>query len=625
MFFSRTGYITSLNEKAGTGVINNTHEFSKYHAANCWNKTGNEKLATGTKVSFIVFEGLVTNVEIIETFWGDQKVEQELCVEKDLACYQTSTRTIVGNVVKSENWVYTVEISQNNQQIIVAKDFPEGPKFELFVGDVLSLDCTIQDDPEAWNGTNSLHGNILKVLNYRPTRMEHGRGMVTAILKREQCCIINDQIVASDVVVKEQGNIPDGLEFCENYEFDAIENWTMVNSKNYEWRLTTIRRTTTDAHPEVKLFGEQFHLPESTDMFKKFLKVQNNSGKPLKIVSCDLTSISGKIVTLSDETRNVHIKPHGFWRIYLDIKPTRSGSFMESLTIDFGDFTKKTYVNVEVSRNRRTDAGQLTRQPGELVPGQRFRRGPRFVEKRFEPHLVSSELRQYDFKKNIQLILADLQESHFCFLFDPLDRANYQRKMEHTLFIEEIEMEIHFERYQIDRAYFESAHDGMFKLEVLDVAEKRPSIGFGDTIIAKNVCDPGSYNYEGCIQKIDQHHIYVRFGSSFKPELSRRDYQIDFAFSRSGFRKQHHALKIVTSDHGLGFDFLFPPNEIIPKNPQLDVELDDGQNMVMSNGKQLKWINENLNIYQKQAVVNVLRGENRPTPYIIYGPPGEFS
>lgn len=554
---------------------------------------------------------------MIESCWGDDVIDESQCVDQNLGSYNTGTRTIVGNVVRMENGVVSVDIGAKDPVAIILKDRPS-IGFELFVADVLNLNCVIQEDVESWNPLINFYGKVLSVESFGPTRLKNGTGMVSNICRNDQCYIIDDHIIASEIVVKE--TLPQGLEYCENYEYEAIETSVMVNGKNFDWRLTKVRQVDSQENKfqEVKLFGQCFSLFESKNEIVKFIRLYNESSMPLVVKSCELTKFSTGIVRLQRSLEGQVIRPFEKYNIYLVITPSKSGSYVENLNIDFGEFKKKTYCQIDITMKRRADA-QVTRQAGELIPGQRLKRGPRFIAIRIESHAIPSDFRKYDFKKQKPLVIADLQDSHYGFIFDPLDQMNYIKKMEYALYMEELEMEIHFERYRIDRGYFERAHEDMYKLEVIDVAEKRPSIGLGDSIHVTDALDPNSYIYEGFIHKVDQHYIYVKFQSSFRPELGK-DFQIEFRFSRSSFRRQHHALQVVTASHGLNFDFLFPSNNNASRNPQVDVTLVDGE--MVSNTEKFKWINENLNIYQKQAVVNVLRGENRPLPYIIYGPPG---
>lgn len=127
--------------------------------------------------------------------------------------------------------------------------------------------------------------------------------------------------------------------------------------------------------------------------------------------------------------------------------------------------------------------------------------------------------------------------------------------------------------------------------------------------------------YQGIIHKVEKDSILVKFHSDFHANHNRRDYSIEFYFSRAPFKRQQFALDQLISPRGLSLDFLFPKVEPFKKNLQLDVKLsEDGK--ILMNGKEQEFYNKSLNVYQKQAVVNVLRGECRPLPYIIYGPPG---
>lgn len=85
---------------------------------------------------------------------------------------------------------------------------------------------------------------------------------------------------------------------------------------------------------------------------------------------------------------------------------------------------------------------------------------------------------------------------------------------------------------------------------------------------------------------------------------------------------QHSVLQGIMDTHQA---FIFPNPDSVKKPPVLDVEIDKKLNLSLKTGKTthtLHLTNPQLNITQLTAIKNVLRGERRPTPYLICGPPG---
>lgn len=160
------------------------------------------------------------------------------------------------------------------------------------------------------------------------------------------------------------------------------------------------------------------------------------------------------------------------------------------------------------------------------------------------------------------------------------------------------------------------------------VSERRPSITIGDSvrIIDPFAEDKDRKEYEGWIHKVLSDSILLKFHERFHSTYNGTDYKIRFVFSRANYKKQSHALDIVVKDvcneSSVGIEFVFP-KKIVLKEPQVDVELSvDGKMKLRGFGREFPWFNNDLNTLQKQAVVNILRGDARPIPYIVFGPPG---
>lgn len=158
----------------------------------------------------------------------------------------------------------------------------------------------------------------------------------------------------------------------------------------------------------------------------------------------------------------------------------------------------------------------------------------------------------------------------------------------------------------------------------------------------------GQRCYEGCIHKIKSSDVFLKFNQTFHDNYHGEVCQVSFKGSNTVIQRSHTAIEMALNR--LGSDILFP-KKVIQKEPQcLLIEAEnDGTDYVQKdmeklkiiqsdcslsneervtavnailNSKTVKWFTQNLNIYQKQAVKNILKGVARPLPYVIFGPPG---
>lgn len=124
--------------------------------------------------------------------------------------------------------------------------------------------------------------------------------------------------------------------------------------------------------------------------------------------------------------------------------------------------------------------------------------------------------------------------------------------------------------------------------------------------------------YNGRIVKLTDGSAFMSFRKAFVERYEYSAVSIEFQFNRMGFVRQHIAVDYSTEV--LGFNMLMP-TQVIENVTQLEVKLVDEK--IVKGDVELKWFNPNLNEFQREAVVNIMKGKARPTPYVIFGPPGK--
>nr|CAD7193948.1 unnamed protein product [Timema douglasi] len=280
----------------------------------------------------------------------------------------------------------------------------------------------------------------------------------------------------------------------------------------------------------------------------------------------------------------------------------------------------------------------------QVIPGSRTIKPPNFVQVRLGLFPVPQRLWNLILSSDgVSKKLIDLEEDindKLPHLNADLDIYNYTNRFHDLLYFEEIQGNIDMRKYDMDRVNFRFAgpRGEYLSLEVPGLAERRPSVLVGDAIHAEPLCDDNIKPcvYEGFVHKVLQKEIWVKFHSTFHSKYDMSDYRLTFQLSRTYLRRCHAAVNWAIQR--LGQEMMFP-NKVAPKTQQLifketDKDSTASKSFVQVNNvselklytleenKQLVWFNQRLNFYQKEAVRNILKGEARPLPYVIFGPPG---
>lgn len=237
-------------------------------------------------------------------------------------------------------------------------------------------------------------------------------------------------------------------------------------------------------------------------------------------------------------------------------------------------------------------------------------------------------------------------------LGEVLSVENMHSRFSTLLWLEELQAEQEMKEFAISGALLKKGSTYLH-VEVLGVAEKRPSLNIGDKIVLKKPLSDGMMlDVFGYITEIDGEDVSLRVNFDFHHNYLGEPLDIEFSYNRLTSRRCHHALDQVKP-----FAEILFPTRVVVQTPQWtgqwldesEPEKEEENVQVMENGKvssvsvdmktkgtqtkdgslpfkrvpsEGRFFNPDLNSPQREAVKRILCGECRPTPYVLFGPPG---
>ncbi|XP_055790486.1 RNA helicase Mov10l1 isoform X1 [Salvelinus fontinalis] len=235
-------------------------------------------------------------------------------------------------------------------------------------------------------------------------------------------------------------------------------------------------------------------------------------------------------------------------------------------------------------------------------------------------------------------------------LGETLSAANMRLRFSSLLWLEELQAENELREFNISGALLRRGAIYLH-LEVLGLAEGRPSLFIGDRVALKKPISGGVVmEYIGYVTEISDEDVSLRVNTEFQHGYLGEPLDVEFTFNRLSMRRCHLALdqnkhfeenvffpKAVTLQAPL-WTGEWGPEEVKEGTLTTDgVKLSSVSVDMVSKATQTKpdsrlpskpipnpgqLFNQQLNPSQREAVKRILAGECRPTPYILFGPPG---
>lgn len=305
------------------------------------------------------------------------------------------------------------------------------------------------------------------------------------------------------------------------------------------------------------------------------------------------------------------LQPEQTLTVWLSCKPKGTGLHTTAVHFEAGDkvierlvfllvddkisrslVPNKPYFRERKKKQLVADTSAIDTYVPSARPSREMNRGYNF---RLNAYPISKEVREAINSKQMPMGIANgLMRENYCAFFRAL------------LNIEEVILEEEMHGYDMEYVAF-GRRGPYLTLEVPGLAEKRPSLVFGDYIFAKIASDNPNDNtppYQGYIHRVEAEEVYLQFDKNIHlGYMSRNLYNVQFNYNRVNMRKLYQALEATEQ---LDPEFLFPSNSGYIRRIK---------------PAQLGPLSDMLNEEQRLAIRKIIGCRGGP-PYIIHGPPG---
>ncbi|XP_035520313.1 RNA helicase Mov10l1 [Morone saxatilis] len=364
------------------------------------------------------------------------------------------------------------------------------------------------------------------------------------------------------------------------------------------------------------------------------------------------------------EEREVAIPPGERLSIVVACQAKSLGTCAELLLLHFSSFTIGRRLEVTVGSEEEKllqpsepyspiDARLVPTMPSHVITVSVPKDTPRLTKRRLPNFLPNYPLPQairdcVDADNDVLVVKPCLGE-----VLSPL---NMHSRFSALLWLEELHAERELREFTINGALLRKGAVYLH-LEVLGLAEGRPSLYIGDRIVLKKARSDGVVmEYFSYVTEISDENVSLRVNSEFQRSYLGEPLDVEFCYNRITMRRCHNALD-QTKQFG---DILFPSTVTLQTpqwagkwidEPDQNQTMEDNKAAAMENEEissifinmqskatQTKgtdgrlpskpipskghFFNPDLNPPQREAVKMILAGECRPTPYVLFGPPG---